>query len=68
MSSLKREDPPTLGFLRCIQCGTRIPCTQAKVIEHAKFDSWPLCCGQIMLFYGGDQATAEMPALQTYAD
>jgi hypothetical protein len=66
MSSL-REDPPTFGFLRCAKCGTRIPCTEAEIIEHAKLDSWPLCCGQIMLFYGADQATAELPALQPQA-
>jgi hypothetical protein len=67
MTSQPREDRSSFGFLRCAGCGKRTHCTEAEIIKYAKLDSWPLCCGQIMLFFAGDQATDEMPALHIRA-
>jgi hypothetical protein len=61
MHQKSNHNDRSFGFLRCNICGSRVDCTQAQTIEYAKSDEWPLCCDEVMRFFGGDEATDELP-------
>ena len=61
MHQKPKYDDRSFGFLRCNRCGKRINRSEAEVSQFAKSDTWPMCCDEVMRFYGGDEATEELP-------
>jgi hypothetical protein len=57
------ETCAVFGSLRCMVCGTKVSCSQAEVMTYVDHDSFPICCGQVMLFYGSDTDTCDWQAL-----
>jgi hypothetical protein len=64
MSRQSAQHEATFGAVRCNHCGRNINVTQPEVIQFALDDSWPVCCNEIMRFYGADEPTEELPAYQ----
>lgn len=64
MAAPPPSDDSVIGVLRCDQCGRKVDCREAQLVEYAQSENWPRCCNEVMRLYGRDKGSSEYAPLK----